>query len=253
MVIFCGGKGTRLKEETDFKPKPMVTIGGLPILWHIMKIYSARGFNNFILCLGYRGDTIRDFFLNHHFHNQDCLLDSQNKKIEHLGSGPENWKIIFAETGAEALTGERLFRITKYLSGDRFMVTYGDGVTDMNISDLLDYHLSQKTIGTITGVHPYSKWGLAEIDGASRIKRFRQKPLLDEYVNGGFMVFERPFIKYLEEGISIEEAFSKLIRKKQLSLYKYNGFWHAMDTYQDHEELNRLWQKKKPWQVWKES
>ncbi|MBI4235008.1 glucose-1-phosphate cytidylyltransferase, partial [Candidatus Peregrinibacteria bacterium] len=235
VIIFCGGKGTRLKEETDFKPKPMVNVGGMPILWHIMKIYSTLGFNNFILCLGYKSEYIKDFFLRQKLRENDISLSLKSGQIDYLTNHSEDWNITFAETGEDALTGERLHKVAKYITHDRFMVTYGDGVGEIDLHQLLDFHEKQRTIGTITGVHPYSKWGLVDTDEKNLIQLFRQKPKLNEYVNGGFMVFEKAALGLLRENTIIEDMFDKLVAQKQLSLYRHEGFWHAMDTYQDVE------------------
>lgn len=230
-VVFCGGKGTRLKEETEFKPKPMVEIGGRPILWHIMKIYSHYGHNEFILPLGYKGGMIK----------------------EHFSGNPDKFKITFANTGLESLTGERLMKVKKFITNDDFMVTYGDGVSDIDIGRLLSFHKKQGTIATITGVHPYSKYGLVQINKKTSLAtEFRQKPLVEfenEFVGGGFMVFNKKIFSYLDDG-SLETVFPKLIRRKQLSVYRHKGFWMAMDTYLEMAQLNKLWRESKPWAVW---
>src|SRR3989344_6093183 len=185
-IILCGGKGTRLREETEFKPKPMVTIGGKPVLWHIMKIYAHYGFSDFILTLGYKGDMIRDYFSN------------ENNFPEERG----RFNIIFVETGEESLTGERILRAGRYVKGDSFMLTYGDGVADINIKDLVDFHDQRKTIATLTGVHPDSKYGLMDVHKESHlVSDFYQKPRMHDYISGGFMVFKKKALDYFDNGM----------------------------------------------------
>lgn len=253
VVIFCGGTGTRMKEETEFRPKPMVSLGGRPILWHIMKVYSHYGFNKFIIALGYKGDYIKDYFLNQEYFENDFNLKTKTgKKILHKNKRrkKDDFDITFVNTGIETLTGERLLRVKRYINTPTFMVTYGDGVSNINISDLLKFHKQKKLIGTITGVHPKSKWGLIISDKTSLIKKFQQKPRLNQYVNGGFMVFKKEFLKYLKTRQTIEEALEDLIADKQLGVYIHEGFWSAMDTYQDVEDMNKQWRRDPQWKVW---
>lgn len=253
VVIFSGGQGTRMKEETEFRPKPMVTIGGMPILWHIMKLYSHFGFNDFIITLGYKGDYIKQYFLNQEYFTHDLKINTKTgvKEIyKDIRKNKDEFNITFAETGLETLTGERLLKVKKYITSDFFMVTYGDGVSDIDINDLIKYHQSKKVLGTITGVHPKSKWGLVISDRNNVVKEFRQKPVLNEYVNGGFMVFDKKVLNYLEPRETIEQVMDKLVAEGQLSVYFHNGFWSAMDTYQDVEDMNRLWKKDPKWKVW---
>lgn len=253
-VILCGGIGYRLKEETEFKPKPMVSIGGKPILWHIMKIYEHYGYNEFIIALGYKGDYIKDYFINQEYFLHDLTIDTQTGKSKILRSSKrrhDNFKITFVDTGVETLTAERLLRVKKHIDSDRFMVTYGDGVGSIDIKKLDKYHQKKGVIGVITGVHPESKWGLVVADDNNIIREFRQKPLLKEFVNGGFMVFKKEFLKYLRPREMIETTLERLARDKQLAVYYHEGFWLAMDTYQDVEELNEQWKKNPPWKVWK--
>lgn len=233
-IILCGGYGTRLKEETEFKPKPMVKVGDKPILWHIMKIYSQHGFNEFVLALGYKGEMIRKYFSAAENHNEcGCF------------------KVTFAETGLSSLTGERLLRAKKYIDGDEFMVTYGDGVSDIDLNKLVDFHRKQGTLGTITGVHPYSKYGLIKIDqGKKIVTGFDQKPLLHDYVSGGFMIFKKEAFDYFDKG-QMEDGLKRLVKDGQLSIFEHEGFWKAMDTYREKEELDKLWQGERPWVIWK--
>lgn len=255
VVILCGGMGTRLKEETEFKPKPMVNIGGKPILWHIMKTYAHYGFNEFVVALGYKGDMIKEYFLNQKYFTRDFTLDIQNgaTEIHQKNSFDEeldDFKITFVNTGLESLTGERLRRIRPYLNGERFMCTYGDGVGNIDIAALMKFHEEKGKIGTITGVHPRSKWGLVDVDGEQLATEFRQKPVLREYVNGGFMVMENEFIDYIEEGEMIEKGLERLLPKKELGVFNHDDFWLGMDTYQDMAYLNKLWNTDPKWKVW---
>ncbi|MBA4320071.1 MAG: glucose-1-phosphate cytidylyltransferase [Flavobacterium sp.] len=249
-IILCGGIGTRMREETEFKPKPMVLIGGRPMVWHIMKIYTHYGYNEFILALGYKGDMIKDYFLNQRALLNDFTLDMTTNKTEFHNNQCDEFKITFAETGLESQTGERILRVKKYITEDEFMVTYGDGVSDIDISKLIDFHREQKTIGTITGVHPYSKYGLIKIDEKNNLViNFEQKPLMYDYVSGGFMIFNRKAFDYFDNG-PMENGLIKLAKESQLSIYKHEGFWKCMDTYREMEELNKLWEESRPWVVW---
>lgn len=249
-IILCGGLGTRMKEETEYKPKAMVLIGEKPMLWHIMKGYSHYGYNKFILALGYKGEMIREYFLNQKIFLNDFTLDVATDKKEFHNNDSDAFNITFAQTGAESLTGERILRVKKYITEDEFMVTYGDGVSDIDISKLVDFHRKQKTLGTITGVHPHSKYGLIQIDKEHNlVKGFDQKPLMYDYVSGGFMVFNKKAFDYFDNG-PMEDGLVKLAKDGQLSCYKYEGFWKAMDTYREMEELNKLWQDSRPWTVW---
>ena len=256
-VILCGGIGYRLKEETEFKPKPMVLIGGKPILWHIMKIYAHYGFNEFIIALGYRGDYIKQYFLNEKNMVHDFTLNALTgiTKTHKVSKKPDNFTITFVNTGEETLPGERILRIKDYIpkKDKNFMVTYGDGVSNINIKELLKFHLKQGTIGTVTGVHPRSKWGLLKVDKNNRVSRFIEKPVLrNEWVNGGFMVFKREVLSYLKAGEFEHEALKRLIQESQLSTFIHEGFWHAMDTYPDVDNLNRLWAEDPKWKIWQD-
>ncbi len=253
VVILCGGKGTRMKEETEFKPKPLVLIGGKPILWHIMKIYAHYGYNEFILALGYKGDMIKEYFLNEKTLVNDFTVDTSTSEIKFHNSKNDNFKITFAETGSESLTGERIQRIKKYITGEEFMVTYGDGVANIDINSLVNFHKAQGTIGTITGTHPHSKYGLIKIDREKNlIVDFEQKPLMHDYINGGFMVFNKKAFDYFDNQ-NMETVFPKLIKENQLSVFIHEKFWKGMDTYLEVEQLNQLWEKERPWAVWEKS
>ncbi|MBI5613794.1 glucose-1-phosphate cytidylyltransferase [Candidatus Gottesmanbacteria bacterium] len=259
-IILCGGIGYRLKEETEFKPKPMVQIGNKPILWHIMKIYAHFGYNEFIIALGYKGDDIKEYFLNQKYFTHDFTLLTKSgvtkiHKENDNGKGVDEFKITFVDTGRDTLPGERILRLQEYIpkTDKSFMVTYGDGVSNIDIRKLVVFHNKQKTIGTVTGVHPRSKYGLISLNTKTHIiDGFTEKPVLNEWVNGGFMVFRKEFFSYLRKGEMEHEAIRRLIAIKQLSLYIHTGFWHAMDTYVDVENLNKYWHEKPEWKIWKD-
>ena len=258
-IILCGGLGYRLKEETEFKPKPMVLIGGKPILWHIMKIYASAGFNDFIIALGYKGDMIKQYFLNQrHFLNNFSISTKTGKTTLHKWvkneNKADNFKITFVDTGEETMPGERILRVKNFIpkTDKNFMVTYGDGVADIDIKKLVNFHKRQGTIGTITGVHPRSKYGLLKINDKGIAESFKEKPVLKEHTNGGFMVFKRGFFNYIKPGEFEHEALKRLVSKKQLSVYAHDGFWHCMDTYPDVDNLNRIWMEDPRWKVWKD-
>jgi glucose-1-phosphate cytidylyltransferase len=254
-IILCGGTGTRLKEETEFKPKPMVEIGGKPILWHIMKIYNHYGYKDFVLALGYKSNHIKDYFLRQKYYACDFSFKPSEGKITNFFENNEeknDFNIIFAETGLETPHGERVLKTKRHVQDDDiFMVTYGDGVSDINIDKLVEFHKSHGKIATITGVHPVSKWGLVNSDKDNLVTEFAQKPMLYDYVNGGFMVLNKEFFNYLREGDMIEDALCRLIPEKQVALYKHEGFWYGMDTYKDFLFLNDLWEKDPKWKMWK--
>lgn len=254
VVIFCGGQGTRMKEETEFRPKPMVLVGGKPILWHIMKIYSHFGFNDFIIALGYKGDYIKNYFLDQDFLQHDFSINTKTgKKLLYRKSRKrhDNFNITFVDTGQETPTGDRLVKVKKYLKSDKFMVTYGDGVSDVNIKKILELFDRRKVGGVITGVHPKSKWGLIISDKGGIVKKFQEKPRFNQYVNGGFMVFSKKIFDYLSPGEMIHDAFPRMAKDRELAVYIHEGFWSAMDTYQDMEELNKQWKKDPLWKVWR--
>lgn len=257
VVILCGGIGYRLKEETEFKPKPMVFVGNQPILWHIMKIYAHFGYSEFIIALGYKGDYIKDYFLNQKYFADNFTLHTKSgyTKLHRniKDNNKDDFKITLVDTGQETLPGERILRIKDFIpeTDENFMVTYGDGVSDVNIQNLIKFHTSHRLIGTVTGVHPKSKYGLLTVDKNSIVQSFLEKPILKEWVNGGFMVFKKTFFKYLRKGEFEHPALKRLTKERQLSVYKHNGFWHSMDTYPDVDNLNRLWNEDPKWKVWK--
>lgn len=256
VVILCGGAGTRLREETEFRPKPMVEIGGRPILWHLMKIYSQYGFSDFVLCLGYKGEVIKQYFLNFQAFDSDFII--------HLGhSSPakfyrnkheENWTVTLADSGLTTLTGARVKRIEKYVDGDDFMLTYGDGLAAIDLMRLLQFHREHGKIGTVTGVQPPSRFGKLRLEG-NAVAEFCEKPLESQgYVSGGFFVFKRRFFDYLsadDQCVLEREPLERLAEDGQLMMYPHDGFWHCMDTYRDFQYLNELWQRENcPWKIW---
>jgi len=256
-IILCGGLGYRLKEETEFKPKPMVQIGGKPILWHIMKIYSHYGFKDFVIALGYKGDYIKEYFLNQKYFAHDFTLSTKSGKTKiykrNNGVLVEDFTITFVETGQETLPGERILKVKDYIpkNDENFMVTYGDGVADINLKKLLKFHHKNSTIGTITGVHPRSRYGLLSATKEGIVNGFTEKPVLKEWVNGGFMIFKKEFFNYLKKNEMEHEALKRLIKKNELGLFVHEGFWHSMDTYSDMDSLNKLWVQDPKWKVWK--
>ncbi len=255
IIILCGGMGTRLKEETEFKPKPMVFIGEKPILWHIMKIYAHYGYRDFILALGYKGDYIKDYFIKQKYYASDFTLNTGQGDFLGINVNDElkkdNFNITFSDTGLETPHGERVLKLKKYINNDLFMVTYGDGVADINIDKLVEFHKNKGVIATITGVNPVSRWGLLNLDKNDLIINYAQKPTLHGYVNGGFMVFNRKFFDFLKPGNMIEDTFPELASQNQLAVYKHQGFWYGMDTYREYLILNKLWRENPKWKIWK--
>jgi len=256
VVILAGGLGTRLREETEYRPKPMVQIGTKPILWHIMKIYDHYGFHDFVICLGYKGTMIKDYFLNYEIMNSDFTVNLGNRHniILHNDHTERNWNVTLAETGEKTQTGARVKKIEKYIDGDTFMLTYGDAVADIDISRLLAFHKSHGKIGTVTGVHPASRFG--ELCTDSRcVKQFSEKPqTLKGFVSGGFFVFGKEFFSYLDDRdtcILEKEPIERLANDNELMMYPHEGFWQCCDTFRELELLNNLWvQHNPPWKVW---
>ena len=257
VVILCGGKGTRIREETEFRPKPMVEIGHKPILWHIMKIYYFYGFTDFILCLGYKGEMIKGYFLNYEIMNSDFTIElgSSKKNLQiHNFHNNDKWRVTLADTGHNTMTGARLKKIESYIETDNFMMTYGDGVARINLDKLFEFHLSHKRIATITGVRPTSRFGEL-VTSENRVTNFSEKPQLGEgYVNGGFFVLNRKVFNYLNEDencIFEREPLERLATDGELMVFFHNDFWRCMDTFQDMNVLEEEWQKENPpWKVW---
>lgn len=257
VVILCGGQGTRLREETEFRPKPLVEVGGRPILLHIMKLYAHYGFNDFVLCLGYRGNMIKDHFLNYEAMNNDFTVDlgRQRQVTLHGSHGEDGLRVTLADTGLDSMTGKRIKSIQKYVDGDTFMVTYGDGVSDVNIKQLLDFHKSHGRLATVSTHKPISRFGVLEVEpDSSVVTGFNEKPQLDGLVNIGFFVFDRKVFDYLDDDPSCvleQEPLRTLARDGQLVAYRHEGFFFAMDTYREFKYLNDLWDAgQAPWKVW---
>ena len=256
-VILCGGLGTRLREETEFKPKPMVTIGGRPILWHIMKHYRQFGVRKFVLCLGYKGDVIRDFFLNYQLYRSDFAVDMNTGNVETLANGEaEDWHVTLAETGAESLTGSRLRQALRYCDTSRFFATYGDGVSNIDLDRLLAHHKNGGRMATVSAVRPSSRFGELSINNGL-VSKFREKPQVTEgWINGGFFVFEKKAFDRIgpADNVALEDAvLESLAAEGQLAVYEHGGFWQSMDTYREMQLLNEMWDSgNAPWQTWRE-
>ena len=256
VVILCGGQGTRLREETEFRPKPMVEVGGVPILMHIMKIYAHYGFRDFILCLGYRGELIKEYFLNYEAMNRDFTLTlGAEHRIEYHGDHPEqNFRVTLVNTGEKTMTGGRVKRIEPYITGDSFMVTYGDGVADVDLGQLLAFHRQHGRIATVTAVQPLSRFGLLDVGDSGQVNSFREKPKIDGWIGAGFFVFRREMFQYLNEGdqqILEQRPLERLAEDGQLAAWQHRGFFFAMDTYRDYLAINELWDRGEAvWKVW---
>ncbi len=255
VVILAGGLGTRLREETEFRPKPMVPIGGKPILWHIMKIYAHYGFYRFIICLGYKGEMIKNYFLNYHLDGVDFTLQTKNGLITEHQIHSEDWEVTLADTGQTCMTGGRVARIARYINAERFLLTYGDGLANINIEDLLNFHLSHKKLVTLTGVNLVSRFGNLDISGNQITSFAEKKKINDEWINGGFFVCEREFLKYLspqDDCVLEQDPLKKAAIDSELMMYKHSGFWQCMDTYREHQVLEEVWKTHAPWKVWGE-
>ncbi len=258
VVILCGGRGSRLREETEIRPKPLVEIGDRPILWHIMKIYAHYGFKDFILCLGYKGEKIKEYFLNYEAMNNDFTirLGSRDQIQFHSGHLERGWNIALVNTGNQAQTGTRIKRIEKFITDDTFMVTYGDGVGNIDINRLLEHHRSSKKIGTVTCVHPASRFGELLIKG-KEVEEFSEKPQVKGgFINGGFFVFNKKFFAYLKDNDNCYlegEPLERLVGEGELGVYMHKDFWQCMDTQRELDVLNDMWKRNKaPWKVWKD-
>jgi glucose-1-phosphate cytidylyltransferase len=256
VVILCGGLGMRLREETEFRPKPMVEVGGRPILWHIMRIYAHYGYTEFILCLGYKAEVIKDYFLNYEPMNNDFTiqLGARDSIQFHSKHSERDWRITLADTGLQAQTGARVKRIEKYVQADQFMLTYGDGVADIDIGELVRFHQRHGKIGTVTGVRPPSRFGELMTDGQS-VVGFSEKPQTSQgFVNGGFFVFDRRFFDNLvadDDCVMEEKPLQHLSQYGELTMYPHTGFWACMDTPRELLRLREMWQSERPqWKVW---
>lgn len=253
VVILAGGLGTRLREETEFRPKPMVEVGGKPIIWHIMKSFSHFGLSSFVVCVGYKGEIIKDYFLNYRARNNDFTVTlGGHESVEFHGLHDEStWTVTVADTGDATMTGGRVFQTRPYVDGT-FMCTYGDGLADVPVDRLLAFHRSHGALATVTTVQPLSRFGVMEVDGDGTVRRFREKPQVDGWVNAGFFVFEPGVFDYLDEdSILEEEPLAALAADGQLRAFQHEGFWQPMDTYRESVMLNTLWESDQaPWKVW---
>lgn len=256
VVLFAGGLGTRLMEETDTRPKPMVEIGGKPIIWHIMKMYAHYGFNDFIICLGYKGYMIKEYFMNYYMHNSDVTVDVGNNEIEIHQTKAENFKVTLIDTGMHTKTAGRLKRIQHHIGNETFMLTYGDGVSNINITDLVNFHKGHKRLATITSIQPAGRFGSLAIDDDGNVESFVEKPKGDgAWINGGFFVLEPDIFNYIpdkaDDMMWEENPLRTLGEQGQLAAYRFDGFWKCMDHLRDKVELDQLIQDKKaPWIVW---
>ncbi|BBB90411.1 MAG TPA: glucose-1-phosphate cytidylyltransferase [Methylomusa anaerophila] len=255
VVILAGGYGTRISEESHLKPKPMIEIGERPILWHIMKLYSHFKFNDFVICLGYKGYMIKEYFADYFLHGSDVTFDLSNNKLKiHSSAEVESWKVTLANTGLDTLTGGRIKRIKKYIGEETFMLTYGDGVADVDISELVAFHKSHGKLATITAVQPSGRYGVLGLNDDATVLEFVEKPkALDAWINGGFFVLEPKVFDYIEgDHIAFEGApLSRLAEEGQIMTYKHTGFWKCMDTQRDKINLEALWESgKAPWNIW---
>jgi glucose-1-phosphate cytidylyltransferase len=253
VVILAGGLGTRISEETSIRPKPMVEIGGMPVLWHIMKLYSHHGLHDFVICLGYRGYMIKEYFANYFLHMSDVTIDLSNNQLKVHHQHAEPWRITLVDTGIATQTGGRLKRVADYLDGEAFCFTYGDGVADVDVGAELEFHRSAGTLATMCAVQPPGRFGALDIEG-SRITRFEEKPSGDgSWINGGFFVLEPKVLDYIDgdETVWEREPLERLARDGQLSAYSHDGFWQPMDTLRDRVKLEELWSSgAAPWKVW---
>lgn len=256
-VILAGGLGTRLREETEFRPKPMVEVGGKPILWHIMKVFSHYGITDFVVCTGYRGEVIKEYFLDYEARNNDftITLGRTDDIVFHEQHLESDWRVTVADTGQATNTGGRVKRIQRYIEpGARFLVTYGDGLADIDVDRLVAFHETHGRQATLTTVRPVSRFGIVELDDDGGVNEFREKPQADGWVNAGFFVFEHSVFEYLSDDCVLEETPLKALAKDgELSAYPHEGFWQPMDTYRESKLLNELWDRgEAPWRVWTE-
>ncbi len=255
VVILCGGQGTRMREETEFRPKPMVEVGGRPLLWHIMKIYAAYGFDDFVLCLGYRGEMIKSYFWNYHLLSSDFAIDLATGAVERVNGEAEPWHVTLVDTGDETQTGGRIARVAPYVGDDDiFLCTYGDGVADIDITDLLAFHREHGRLATVTGVHPPARFGELVAEG-DVVQQFLEKPQVQTgRISGGFFVFDRRFLDLLSSDVDCileREPLERATEAGELAVYKHDRFWQCADTLRDVELLRTLWDSgQAPWRVW---
>lgn len=253
-VILAGGLGTRISEESHLKPKPMIEIGGLPILWHIMKIYHTQGVNDFIICLGYKGSIVKEFFKNYALYTSDVTFDMRKGKMIVHHQRSEDWRVTLVETGLNSMTGGRLKRVADYLDDQPFHFTYGDGVADIDIKKLTSFHKKSRKLVAVTAVQPPGRYGAVEMDSAGTVRAFQEKPLGDgAWINGGYFVVDPKVIDYIEDDSTSWETdtLPEIVKSRQLAAYEHRGFWGAMDTLRDKVNLENHWEKGDgPWKLW---
>jgi glucose-1-phosphate cytidylyltransferase len=254
VVLLAGGLGTRLSEETVLKPKPMVEIGGSPILWHIMKIYSSHGFNEFVICLGYKGYVIKEYFANYFLHQSDVTIDMSGNKMEIHNSQAEPWKVTLVDTGQDTMTGGRVKKVAKYLNNEPFLLTYGDGVGTVDIKELVKFHQDNNKMLTVTAVQPSGRFGALNLSDNQNVISFLEKPKGDgSWINGGFFVCQPEVLQYIADDSTVfeQEPLENIARAGQMMAYKHHGFWRPMDTLKDKYDLQHLWDSgKAPWKNW---
>lgn len=252
-VILAGGLGTRISEESHLRPKPLIEIGGRPLLWHVMKTFSAFGVREFVVCCGYKGYMIKEYFYNYFMHMADATFDMFNNKMNIHHTHVEPWKVTVADTGVDTMTGGRLLRVREYVENERFCMTYGDGVSDINVEELVEFHDRQRSWATVTAVQPAGRYGVLKLDG-NKVTQFVEKPKGDGgWINGGFFVLEPEVFKYLggDQDVWEQEPLRRLAEEGQLSAYRHEGFWAAMDTLRDKSYLEELWSSNRaPWKIW---
>ena len=252
VMILAGGFGTRLREETEFRPKPMVPVGGKPMLWHIMKSYAAHGFYRFIICLGYKGEVIKDYFLNYRYHDVDLTINTKTGSVIEHQAHDDVWEITLVDTGLDCLTGGRIARAAAYVDQDRFLLTYGDGLADVNINSLLNFHLTHGKLATLTGVSHPSRFGNLILQDTKIVSFLEKEAISKEWINGGFFVFKNEMLSYLKANEELEEGpMERLVANKQLAMYPHESFWFSLDTYRDYRDLEFKWQADiAPWKIW---
>lgn len=253
-VLLAGGLGTRMREETEFRPKPMVEVGGKPVLWHIMKILGTQGVNEFIICTGYKSEYIKNYFYNYLSSNSDFTVKlGSPSEIEFHGSHDEyNWKVTVADTGSTTMTGGRIKRIQKYIGNEPFLCTYGDGIADIDLSALINHHESQEKIATMTVTQPTSRFGVVDLQKDGSVIQFKEKPKVEDWVNIGYFIFRPEIFNYLEDNSVLEEEpLKNLTKQGEISAYRHSGFWQPMDTFRESQILNSIWDTgQAPWKIW---
>lgn len=253
-VLLAGGLGTRMREETEFRPKPMVEVGGRPVLWHIMKVLSQQGVHDFVVCTGYKSEVIKNYFLNYESYNSDFTIRLGDRTtVTHHGShGEDDWSVTVADTGATTMTGGRIHRIRRHVEGQTFLATYGDGIADIDLDALLAFHRSHGRIATMSTAQPTSRFGVVDVDAEGVVRSFREKPQSDGWVNIGYFIFEPAIFDYLNDDVVLEqEPLNQLAADGEIAAYQHSGFWQPMDTYRESVYLNEIWESgEAPWRTW---